>query len=138
MSPGTSLAPYEAQTRGFLVRVRPQYLPDQSEPGERRWVWAYHIEIVNASSGTAQLVARAWTITDAAGHVETVAGPGVVGDQPTLKPGEAYAYTSGCPLPTSSGAMVGLYVMVGDDGERFEIAIPAFSLDVPDVRRTVN
>ena len=129
---------YEAETRGFLVRVRPEYLPDQSEPQERRWVWAYHIEIVNASTAPAQLVARAWTITDAQGRVETVAGPGVIGQQPTLRPGEAYSYSSGCPLPTSSGSMVGLYVMVDDVGERFEIAIPAFSLDLPDVRRTVN
>jgi ApaG protein len=131
-------APYESVTMGFIVRVQPEYLPGQSEPDERRWIWAYHIEIVNASAATAQLIARAWTITDANGHVETVAGPGVVGEQPTLKPGEAYAYTSGCPLPTPSGAMVGLYVMADEAGDRFEIAIPAFSLDVPDARRTVN
>ncbi len=131
-------AAYEAETRGFIVRVRPEYLADESDASERRWLWAYHIEIVNASAQTAQLVARAWTITDANGHVETVAGPGVVGDQPRLKPGEAYAYTSGCPLATSSGSMVGLYVMVDEAGERFEIAIPAFSLDQPDQRRTLN
>ncbi len=131
-------AAYETETRGFLVRVRPEYLPDQSDPDERRWVWAYHIEIVNASAAPAQLVARAWTITDAQGRVETVAGPGVVGQQPTLQPGDAYSYSSGCPLPTPSGSMVGLYVMVDDQGERFEIAIPAFSLDLPQARRTLN
>jgi ApaG protein len=129
---------YEAETAGFIVRVRPEYLADQSDPGARRWLWAYHIEIVNASAATAQLLARAWTITDANGHVETVAGPGVVGDQPTLKPGEVYAYASGCPLTTPSGSMVGHYVMQGEAGGRFEIAIPAFSLDVPGARRTVN
>jgi ApaG protein len=130
--------PYQAETAGFIVRVRPEYLPEQSEPDDRRWAWAYHIEIVNASSATAQLIARAWTITDANGKVETVAGPGVVGETPTLQPGDAFAYTSGCALPTASGAMVGLYVMVGATGERFEIAIPAFSLDVPGVRRVMN
>ncbi len=130
--------PYEAETHGFIVRVRPQYLPERSEPEDRRWVWAYHIEIVNASSETAQLIARAWTITDATGRVETVAGPGVVGEQPVLKPGEAYSYSSGCPLATPSGSMVGFYVMEGEARGRFDIAIPAFSLDQPDVRRVVN
>jgi ApaG protein len=130
--------PYEAETDGFIVRVRPQYLPEQSDPEERRWVWAYHVEIVNASPETARLVARAWTITDATGHVETVAGPGVVGQQPVLRPGDAYAYSSGCPLTTPSGAMVGLYVMEGAARGRFDIAIPAFSLDLPGLRRVVN
>jgi ApaG protein len=87
--------PYTAETTGFIVRVRPHYLADQSDPDERRWLWAYQVEIVNASAGEAQLVARAWTITDANGKVETVAGPGVVGEQPTLNPGDAYSYTSG-------------------------------------------
>lgn len=130
--------PYEAETRGIIVRVRPQYLPEQSEPAARRWVWAYAIEIVNASAETVQLISRHWTITDALGHVEEVRGPGVVGEQPTLRPGEAFSYASGCPLPTPSGSMVGTYRMVGDDGERFDIAIPAFSLDLPGERRVVN
>lgn len=130
--------PYATETAGFIVRVRPYYLADQSDPDERRWLWAYQVEIVNASAAEAQLVARAWTITDANGKVETVAGPGVVGEQPTLKPGDAYVYTSGCPLTTPSGSMVGVFIMVGTDGERFEIAIPAFSLDVPGARRVVN
>ncbi len=129
---------YEAETRGFIVRVRPEYLPERSAPQERRWVWAYHVEIVNASAETAQLLARAWTITDATGQVETVAGPGVVGEQPVLKPGESFSYSSGCPLSTSSGSMVGLYVMFGEDTGRFDIAIPAFSLDLPDAVRVVN
>lgn len=129
---------YEAETEGFLVRVRPTYLPDQSEPDEHRYVWAYSVEIENRSNETAQLVSRHWIITDAAGRVEEVKGPGVVGEQPTLKPGESYAYASGCPLSTRSGLMVGSYEMVSDAGDRFEIAIPAFSLDLPEARRTVN
>ncbi len=129
---------YEAETWGFIVRVQPQYLADQSEPDEGRWVWAYHIEIVNASTRTAQLVSRAWSITDALGRVETVIGPGVVGQTPTLAPGDAYAYSSGCPLPTPSGSMLGQYTMVDEAGERFEIDIPAFSLDIPDARRSLN
>jgi ApaG protein len=130
--------PYEAETHGFIVRVRPRYLPEQSQPAARRWVWAYSVEIVNASSRTAQLVSRRWVITDALGQVEMVEGPGVVGEQPTLHPGDAYAYASGCPLTTPSGSMVGVYNMVDDEGARFDIAVPAFSLDLPDVRRTVN
>jgi len=130
--------PYEAETRGIIVRVRPQYLPEQSEPEARRWVWAYAIEIVNASAETVQLISRHWIITDALGHMEEVRGPGVVGEQPTLRPGEAFTYASGCPLTTPSGSMVGTYRMVGDGGERFDIAIPAFSLDLPGARRVVN
>ena len=120
------------------MRVRPQFLPDQSEPDQRRWVWAYAIEIENRGRETVQLLSRHWIITDGFGRVEEVRGPGVVGDQPILRPGERYAYASGCPLPTSSGAMAGSYRMITDDGEQFDIAIPAFSLDVPDGRRTMN
>ncbi len=129
---------YEAVTRGVLVRVQPQYLPEQSAPGERRWVWAYHIEVENRGRETVQLVSRHWVITDAFGRREEVRGPGVVGQQPTLRPGEAFEYASGCPLPTSSGTMVGTFQMVTDTGEHFNAAVPAFSLDVPAGRRTVN
>jgi len=131
-------APYEAETRGVIVRVQPRYLPEQSDPDARRWVWSYAIEIVNASAETVQLVSRHWIITDAWGRVEEVQGPGVVGEQPTLKPGDAYAYGSGCPLSTSSGSMVGTYQMVTDLGQTFDIAIPHFSLDMPSARRVVN
>jgi ApaG protein len=131
-------APYQAETDGFIVRVRPEYLPEQSEPDERRWVWAYHIQIVNASARAAQLISRAWVITDGLGRVETVEGPGVVGEQPVLKPGDAYAYSSGCPLRTHTGSMVGAYIMQAEDGARFAIDIPAFSLDSPSERRVVN
>ena len=131
-------APYEAETRGVIVRVQPRYLPEQSDPDARRWVWSYAIEIVNASAETVQLISRHWIITDAWGRVEEVQGPGVVGEQPTLKPGDAYAYGSGCPLSTSSGSMVGTYQMVTDLGQTFDIAIPHFSLDMPSARRVVN
>jgi ApaG protein len=120
------------------VSVAPSFLPQHSDPDEQRFVWAYTVEIVNLGSRTVQLVDRRWTITDAQGRVEEVQGPGVVGDQPTLEPGDRYQYTSGCPLPTDSGVMVGSYGMVTDDGERFEAAIPAFSLHLPGAERVVN
>ena len=121
-----------------MVRVRPEYLPDQSEPDERRWVWAYHIEVENRGAATVQLLARRWLITDASGHTEEVKGLGVVGEQPVLNPGERFRYTSGCPLPTSSGVMRGSYRMVTEAEGQFEVEIPAFSLDLPHGKRTVN
>lgn len=129
---------YSAETEGVVVRVRPSYLAGQSEPAEGRWVWAYQIEIVNLTGGPVQLVARRWTITDALGRVEEVRGPGVVGEQPVIEPGDSYAYASGCPLATPSGSMVGAYFMQDAEGRMFEAAIPAFSLDVPDARRVLN
>ena len=129
---------YEATTRGLKVRVRPEHLPQQSDPEAGLWAWAYHIEILNLGAETVQLIARHWIITDATGRVEEVQGLGVVGEQPTLRPGESYAYTSGCPLPTSSGTMAGQYLMISDRGEQFHIDIPAFSLDLPHGPRTVN
>jgi ApaG protein len=129
---------YEAVTRNLTVRVRPEYLPDQSDEEARRWVWAYSIEIENRGRETVQLLGRHWIITDGMGRVEEVKGLGVVGKQPILRPGERFDYTSGCPLATPSGMMVGSYVMVTDSGERFDISIPAFSLDLPGERRVVN
>ena len=129
---------YTAETEGVVVRVRPSYLAGQSDPAEGRWVWAYQVEIVNLSGGPVQLVARRWTITDALGRVEEVRGPGVVGEQPVIEPGDSYAYASGCPLTTPSGSMFGAYFMQDAEGRMFEAAIPAFSLDVPDARRTLN
>ena len=131
-------AVYETETRGVRVRVAPQYLPERSDPDGELYVWAYHIEIENAGARTVQLVDRHWTITDALGRVEEVEGPGVVGEQPVINPGGRYAYTSGCPLSTPSGVMVGCYGMVAEDGERFEAAIPAFSLHLPGAERKVN
>ncbi|MBU1325106.1 MAG: Co2+/Mg2+ efflux protein ApaG [Alphaproteobacteria bacterium] len=129
---------YSAETHDVIVRVRPSYLAGQSDPDGGRWVWAYQVEIVNCRSGPVQLLARHWTITDGLGRTEEVRGPGVVGEQPVIPPGGAHAYASGCPLSTPSGAMVGTYTMADEKGARFEVAIPAFSLDVPDAGRTLN
>jgi ApaG protein len=128
---------YEAETRGVAVRVVTSYLPDQSEP-PKRWVWAYQIEIENRGEATVQLISRRWTITDAMGRVEEVEGPGVVGEQPVLHPGQSHSYVSGCPLGTPSGSMVGSYRMQVEGGEAFDAAIPAFSLDMPGARRSLN
>jgi ApaG protein len=129
---------YEAETDGIVVRVRPSYLAGQSDPEGGRWVWAYQVEIVNLSGVPVRLVARRWVITDALGHVEEVRGAGVVGEQPTIQPGDSYSYASGCPLGTASGSMMGGYSMTDDTGRMFEVAIPAFSLDVPGDRRVLN
>ena len=129
---------YKSVTEGICVAVEPHYLEDQSDPEEGQWVWAYRVEITNESDITVQLQARHWTITDASGKVETVDGPGVVGEQPILNPGDVFQYTSGCPLPTPSGFMVGHYKMVCSDGTPFLVDIPAFSLDLPDARASIN
>ncbi|WGM45184.1 Protein ApaG [Brevundimonas sp. NIBR10] len=129
---------YTAETEGVLVKVRPSYLAGQSDPQAGRWVWAYQIEIVNLSAAPVQLISRHWIITDAHGRVEEVRGPGVVGDQPVIAPGDSYSYASGCPLPTPSGSMVGTYAMTDSAGRVFEAAIPAFSLDVPGHKRVLN
>ena len=130
--------PYEARTRDLVVRVHPYVLPDQSDPQDRKWVWGYDVEIENHGAEVVQLISRHWVITDALGRVEEVEGDGVVGEQPVLKPGEAFRYTSGCPLTTASGVMEGEYRMVTADGETFEALIPPFSLDLPDPGRVVN
>ena len=125
---------YRAVTRNIEVQVRPFYLEDRSDPSENRYVWGYQITIDNQSDEFVQLLSRYWHITDGAGRVEEVRGPGVVGDQPELNPGDSYQYTSGCPLSTPSGFMVGHYTMRNKRGETFDIAIPAFSLDLPGTR----
>lgn len=129
---------YRAVTEGIEVQVEPFFLEDQSDPEDGRFVWAYRVTIANASEQRVQLLSRYWHITDANGHVEEVRGPGVVGETPHLDPGDSFQYTSGCPLSTPSGIMVGHYTMAGKGGRRFEVAIPAFSLDLPDARPTVN
>ena len=129
---------YEARTHDIVVRVTPVFLPDQSDPQARQYFWAYTVEIENRGGETVQLISRRWIITDALNQVEEVAGPGVVGEQPELKPGEAYRYTSGCPLGTSSGAMRGSYHMVTASGAGFDVAIPEFSLHLPDAVRVIN
>ena len=128
---------YTAETDGILIKVRPSYLAGQSDPDAGRWVWAYQVEIVNLGMSTVQLLSRRWVITDARGHVEHVEGPGVIGEQPVIAPGDSYSYASGCPLGTPSGSMVGAYSMTDAEGRVFEAAIPAFSLDVPG-GRTLN
>lgn len=123
---------YSLTTRGVTVSVRSFYLEDQSKPEEGRYVWAYRIRIENGGSEKVQLLRRSWEITDARGRTQKVQGPGVVGEQPMLEPGGSYEYTSGTPLDTPSGFMVGSYHMVASDsGENFVVAIPAFSLDSP-------
>ena len=122
---------YSALTRSIHVTVQPSYLDDQSSPNENHYVWAYHVRIENRGSETVQLRNRHWRITDSFGRVQEVRGPGVVGEQPVLKPGEAFEYTSGTPLNAPSGIMVGSYRMESERGEQFDVAIPAFSLDSP-------
>lgn len=129
---------FNATTEGFNVRVTPTYLQEQSTPEERRWMWAYTIEIENVGVETAQLKSRHWMIIDANGHIREVDGPGVVGEQPVLYPGDSFTYTSGCPLETSSGFMRGHYEMQSADGRLFRVEIPSFSLDIPHERRTLN
>ena len=113
----------------FEVQVVPQFLPEQSAPEQGLYSFAYTITITNSGEVPAQLISRHWIITDAAGEVEEVKGLGVVGHQPVLKPGEAFEYTSGCRLRTPTGTMRGSYFCVAEDGERFEVDIPAFALD---------
>jgi len=129
---------YEETTRGIRVIVKPKYLESQSRPDEDHFVWAYTITIENRGSETVTLRSRYWKITDARGRVQEVKGAGVVGEQPTLKPGQAFEYTSGAPLGTPSGFMVGAYQMETAEGEHFNIAIPAFSLDSPHTPRRIN
>lgn len=122
---------YSTTTRGITVSVQPFFLEDQSSPDESRFVWAYRVRIENHSDETVKLERRHWEITDALGRRQEVRGPGVVGEQPLLQPGGAFEYTSGTPLTTASGIMVGSYEMVSEGGETFDVAIPAFSLDSP-------
>ncbi|MBM3644909.1 MAG: Co2+/Mg2+ efflux protein ApaG [Alphaproteobacteria bacterium] len=129
---------YTATTRAIRVTVRPQYLPDESDPSELRFVWAYHVRIENRGDDTVRLRSRHWKITDALGRLQEVRGPGVVGQTPVLRPGEVFEYTSGTPLSTSSGIMGGTYQMVSQAGDGFDIEIPTFSLDLPATQRSLN
>ena len=122
----------------ITVKVEPFYLEDRSSPSDNYFVWAYRVQIENNGEDTVQLRSRYWHITDAAGNVQEVSGDGVVGEQPTLAPGESYEYTSGTPLSSPSGMMMGRYQMVGRRGGPFEIDIPAFSLDSPHDEPSLN
>lgn len=129
---------YEAVTDGIKVRVSPQYMEKESTPEDGRYFWAYTVEISNGGNETVRLRSRHWRIIDANGRTEEVRGPGVVGQTPVLRPGETFRYTSGCPLRTPSGIMVGTYQMTREDGTLFNVDIPAFSLDSPHTRKSVN
>ncbi len=129
---------YEAVTRDIRISVTPQFLEDQSSPDEGYYFWAYTIEIANEGEELVQLKSRHWQITDSRGMTENVRGAGVVGQTPVIKPGEKFSYTSGCPLETPSGLMVGQYQMSSASGELFDVAVPAFSLDSPFAVRSVN
>jgi len=122
---------YSKTTNGIKVTALPLYQVDQSDPSESRYFWSYTIQLENHSAKTVQLLNRYWHITDALGRSQEVRGPGVVGKQPVLKPGEAFQYTSGVPLPTPSGIMFGEYEMVLETGVKFQVAVPAFSLECP-------
>jgi ApaG protein len=129
---------YRAVTRKVEVTVTPRFEPERSAPSNGYFFWAYTIDITNLGTETVQLKTRHWRITDANGRLQEVKGPGVVGEQPLLKPGESFEYTSGVPLPTPSGFMTGSYGIVTAKGERFDIEIPAFSLDSSYAERTIN
>ena len=129
---------YEAITRSIAVAVTPNYSPERSSPSNGYFFWTYTINITNRGAETVQLKTRHWRITDAQGRLQEVRGAGVVGEEPVLKPGENFEYTSGVPLPTPSGFMTGTYGMVTAAGETFDIDIPAFSLDTPQRERTIN
>jgi len=129
---------YRAVTRQIEVKAMPRFLPDRSSPENGYFFWAYTITLTNHGDEIVQLKTRHWRITDAHGRLQEVRGAGVVGEEPVLKPGENFEYTSGVPLPTASGFMTGTYGMLTDTGETFDIAIPAFSLDIPQKARTIN
>ncbi|ASY67599.1 magnesium transporter ApaG [Sinorhizobium fredii USDA 205] len=129
---------YRALTRDIEVTVEPYFLEEQSDPDDSRYVWGYRIVISNHSEIAVRLMTRYWHITDENGQVDEVSGPGVIGEQPLLNPGDTYEYSSGCPLDTPSGVMFGHYSMEAEDGQTFNVAIPAFSLDSPGLVRTLN
>ena len=129
---------YTAVTHDIQVTVLPEFMPDRSEPERGRYFWAYTVEMANLGDRVIQLIARHWVITDAEGRVEEVRGLGVVGEQPVLKPGETFRYTSGCPLTTSSGIMAGSFSMSDEGGQTYDVTIPAFSLDCPSEDRVLN
>lgn len=129
---------YSCTTRSIEVTVKPTYLEEQSAPERGHYVWAYSVRIENHGKRTVQLSHRRWHITDETGRLQTVEGAGVVGEQPILGPGEAFEYTSGTPLSVPSGIMVGTYEMKTEQGERFEVNIPAFSLDCPNRKHQLH
>jgi len=129
---------YSETTKSIRVTVVPAFLDEHSSPEDDKYVWAYEVRIENLGEETVQLINRYWSITNSLGQTQTVRGPGVVGEQPILKPGEYFEYTSGTPLSTPSGLMMGTYQMENNDGKLFDVSIPAFSLDSPHQSMRVN
>ncbi|HRY23571.1 MAG: Co2+/Mg2+ efflux protein ApaG [Geminicoccaceae bacterium] len=129
---------YSEVTRAISVSVDPFFVEEQSEPADSRWVFGYRVVIENTGSEPVQLMSRYWRIVDGRGRLHEVRGDGVVGEQPMLEPGERFEYTSGTPLGTPTGIMAGTYQMLGADGLWFDVEIPAFSLDAPGSRGSVN
>ena len=129
---------YQATTQDINVSVLPVYIDERSDPENDRFFWAYRVEIANEGLIAVQLLERHWRIVDGLGREENVHGPGVVGMQPVIEPGNSFEYTSGCPLTTPSGFMHGSYTVEAEDGSRFEIAIPSFPLDLPNLGATLN
>lgn len=121
----------EAVTRNIRVGVEAEFAPERSNPHQNQWFFLYTVRITNEGRETVQLLSRHWIITDAMGKVKEVRGPGVIGKQPVLEPGESFEYTSGCPLTTPFGSMRGTYQMVTGDDEHFDIEIPMFTLTEP-------
>ena len=121
----------EAVTRGVRVRVQSEYAPDRSQPSKSQWFFLYTVTITNEGTENVQLLTRHWIITDGTGHIEEVRGPGVVGKQPILRPGESFEYTSGCPLTTPFGMMEGTYQMITEKGDRFDATVAPFTLSEP-------
>jgi ApaG protein len=121
----------EAVTRNIRVTVESEFAPSRSNPGQNQWFFLYTVRLFNQGRETVQLISRHWIITDAMGDVKEVRGPGVIGKQPVLAPGESFEYTSGCSLTTPFGSMKGTYQMVTDKQERFDIEIPPFTLTEP-------
>ncbi len=126
------LFPHSARTRDIVVRVSVSFLPEQSDPANGRWFWAYHIRLENDGLNEVQLLTRRWVISDGNDERPIVEGEGVVGEQPVIAPGQSYDYVSGCPLDTPTGTMEGSYQMIGVDGEFFDVRIPHFPLVGPE------
>ena len=127
------LFPHSTTTNDITVRVSVSFLPEQSEPGQGRWFWAYHVRIENGGGHAVQLISREWTIVDGRGGRHDVQGEGVVGEQPVIEPGGSFDYVSGCPLGTPTGVMEGRYFMIAADGSSFPVDIPRFPLIAPAV-----
>ena len=129
---------YTEVTKNIRVSVKTNFLSDQSDTENNLWVWSYHILIENNGNDKVQLIDRYWKITDATGIIKEVKGSGVIGEQPTIKPGAFFEYTSGTPLNKSSGFMSGNYRMINENNESFFIDVPIFSLDIPSVQKILN